>query len=237
MERANSQLCAGIKTRSRVRFPSPPSCTLPSPSTSSTVKITKFSQPPIPNSGCEASMVLRTKGIFSGFKKERCPFPSIQRFALLLKSPSGDRLVGREQVIRLKVHYGCCLSVGYQQCGRAYVCLDSRHIHSKTLISTKGLLKTLNKITLKAQQGCCSGLKRGALKKWSPERSEAETSVRLFHTFWLLRFSLALNLPLLSPFPWAPWGLPDLTIHPRFPCYCHPPYTWLMRNMWLFNTS
>lgn len=164
MERANSQLCAGIKTRSRARLPSPPSCTLPFPRTSPTVKILKFSKPSVPNSEPKASMILKTKGMFSGFKKEQCPFPSIQRFALVLKSPSGDRLVGREQVIRLKVHDGCCLSA-YQQCKRAYLCLGSRHIHSKTRISTKGLFKTLYKFTLKAQLSCCSGLERGALKK------------------------------------------------------------------------
>lgn len=129
MERANSQLCAGIKTRSRACLPSPPSCTLPFPSTSSAVKILTFIKPTIPNSGPKASMILKTKGMFSGFKKERCPFPSIKRFALVLKSPSADRLVGREQVIRLKVHDGCCLSVRYHQCER---CLYVFGFHTHT---------------------------------------------------------------------------------------------------------
>lgn len=52
------------------------------------------------------------------------------------------------------------------------------------------------------QRNCCSGLQSVVLKKWSLERNES--SVQLFHTFWLLWFSLALNLSLLSPFPIRP---------------------------------
>lgn len=49
-----------------------------------------------------------------GFEKERCPFVSVRRFGQPCKGPGGDGLVGREQVMRLKVQDGCSLSLGYQ---------------------------------------------------------------------------------------------------------------------------
>lgn len=167
-----------------------------------------------------------------GFKKEQCLFASVWRF-VLLKSPSGDGLVGREQVIRLKVHNDCSLSLGYQQCGHAYVFLDSKI----SLSQSKGCSRPLTSLRFECLGNCCSGLQSVVLKNWNLERNKTGTSALLFHTFWLLWFSLTLNLSLLSPFPLDLWSLSDLTIHPQFPCYCHPSYTWLMRNMWLFNTS
>lgn len=62
-----------------------------------------------------------------GIQREQCPFAPVQRFGAPQKGPGGDELVDREQVMRLKVRDGRGLSLGYQQCGRASVCLDSSH--------------------------------------------------------------------------------------------------------------
>lgn len=62
-----------------------------------------------------------------GFQKEQNPFAPVQRFGQPQKGPGGNELVDREQVTRLKVHDGHGSPLGYQQCGRAAVCLDSSH--------------------------------------------------------------------------------------------------------------
>lgn len=112
---------------------------------------------------------------------------------------------------------------------RTCLCVLGFQSHDSECTWIKGLLKpravlsqtpqTLPDVPSTLTGDCCSGWQGTVLKKRSLERNESST--RLFHTFWLLWFSLVLNLSLLSHFPFAPRGLPDLAIHPQFPCYCH----------------
>lgn len=123
MERANSQLCTRVKQKAKPLLSSL-SCALPFPSSSSAVKISNFDQSPISNSGPENCDIEGKKNLFWWMMVLRRSSVEQWRFGLL-KSPSGDGLVCREQVIRLKVHNDCSLSLGYQQCGHAYVFLGS----------------------------------------------------------------------------------------------------------------
>lgn len=251
MERANSQLCAGIKTSSKAHLLSAPPCALPVPSTSTTAKILSFNQSPIANTRPETSVMLRTRGIFLfggwwvwqgvvpvRFCAEVWPATQRSQWRRIGGQKAGDKVKSARW---LQFYHSDISNADVPMCvwipgTRIWIRLPKSSGCSKPLASVLSQkARSLPRLPSTRIGNCRSGLQSLVLKKWSLERNES--SVQLFHTFWLLWFSLALNLSLLSPFPLAPRGLPDLTIHPRFPCYCQPPYTWLMRNMWLFNTS
>lgn len=180
-----------------------------------------------------------------GFQKEQCPFAPVEVWTATERSwwkwtggqRAGDEVKSARWLwltTRVSAMRTCLCVFGFQSHDSECTCLNQGLLKPRATV-LRQTPQTLTDLPSTLTGDCCSGWQGTALKKWSLERNEP--SMRLFHTFWLLWFSLALNLSLLSHFPFAPRGLPDLAIHPQFPCYCQPPFIWLMRNMWLFNTS